>query len=115
MLRHMLSGADVVLVSQLPEVVDVVVPSKLLTALGAGAMVVAACACDSETARLLSESGGGVVIPASDDEEFVRVIRRVRAGDVDSAGHRRRARAFAVKHFDRTTVYGPLVQEYLAA
>ena len=115
MLRHMLSGADVVLVSQLPEVVDIVVPSKLLTALGAGAMVVAACARDSETARLLGESGSGILIPASDDEELVRVIRRVRAGEVDAAEHRRRARAFAVQRFDRATVYGPLVQEYLAA
>ncbi|OLE71002.1 MAG: hypothetical protein AUI36_03090, partial [Cyanobacteria bacterium 13_1_40CM_2_61_4] len=59
MLPHMLSGADVVLVSQLPEVVDIVVPSKLLTALGAGAMIVAACASESETARLVRTSGGG--------------------------------------------------------
>jgi hypothetical protein len=78
-------------------------------------MIVAACARDSETARLLAESGSGVLIPASDDEEFVRVIRRLRAGEVDAAAHRRRARAFAVQHFDRATVYGPLVEEYLAA
>src|SRR3989454_2808998 len=42
LLSHVLSGADVVLVSQLAEVVDIVVPSKLVTAMGAGAMIVAA-------------------------------------------------------------------------
>jgi putative colanic acid biosynthesis glycosyltransferase WcaI len=115
MLRHMLSGADVVLVSQLPEVVDIVVPSKLLTALGAGAMIVAACAPDSETARIIDESDGGLLIPASDDHALVRAIQRVRAGEVDVAGHRRRAREFALERFDRRVVYGPLVQEYLAA
>lgn len=115
MLRHMLSGADVVLVSQLPEVVDIVVPSKLLTALGAGAMIVAACAPGSETARLIGESDGGLVIRASDDEALVRVIQQVRSGEVDVAQHRRRAREFAVRRFDRRAVYGPLVQEYLAA
>ena len=115
MLRHMLSGADIVLVSQLPEVVDIVVPSKLLTALGAGAMIVAACAPGSETARLIDESGGGLVIPASDDKALVRAIQRVRAGEVDVTQHRRRAREFAVLRFDRSAVYGPLVQEYLAA
>jgi colanic acid biosynthesis glycosyl transferase WcaI len=115
MLRHMLSGADVVLVSQLPEVVDIVVPSKLLTALGAGAMIVAACAPDSETARLVNECAGGLVIPASDDEALVRVLQRIRAGEVDVTQHRRRAREFAVQKFDRRAVYGPLVDGYLAA
>ena len=39
LLPHMLNGADAVLVSQLAEVVDIVVPSKLVTAMGAGAII----------------------------------------------------------------------------
>ncbi|HUL03243.1 MAG TPA: glycosyltransferase family 4 protein [Gemmatimonadales bacterium] len=111
MLRHMLSGADVVLVSQLPEVVDIVVPSKLVTALGAGAMVVAACDAASETARLVTESGGGLVIPPSDEAALVDAIGRIRRGEVDVASHRARARAFALRTFDRDAVYGPLARE----
>ena len=65
---HMLHGADIFLVSQVSSIVDIVVPSKLATAFGAGAMVVASCAENSETARLVRESGGGIVIPAGDDE-----------------------------------------------
>ena len=41
-LAHMLSGADIVVVSQVAEVIDIVVPSKLLTAMASGAMIVAA-------------------------------------------------------------------------
>lgn len=111
MLRHMLSGADVVLVSQLPEVVDIVVPSKVVTALGAGAMVVAACDGASETARLVTASGGGLVIPASDEVALVNAIGRIRRGEVDIAAHRAHGRAFALQTFDRAAVYGPLARD----
>jgi colanic acid biosynthesis glycosyl transferase WcaI len=108
-LRHMLSGADMVLISQLPELVDIVVPSKLLTALGAGAMIVAACASDSETARLVRESGGGLLVPASDDEALAGVMMRLRVGQVDTTRLRRQAREFAVQRFDRNAIYGALL------
>src|SRR5439155_3389117 len=97
MVSQMLSGADVVLVSQLPEVVDIVVPSKLVTALGAGAMVVAACAPLSETARLMRESRGGVWTPASDDLELARALQRIRGGEIDVQACRRNGREFAVR------------------
>jgi colanic acid biosynthesis glycosyl transferase WcaI len=115
LLRHMLSGADVVLVSQLPEVVDIVVPSKLLTAMAAGGMIVAACAEASETARLIEESGGGILVPASDDEALAGAIRRVRTDEVNVDAHRCRARKFAVQTFGREAVYGPLALELGAA
>ena len=115
MLVHMLSGADVVLVSQMAEVVDIVVPSKLVTALGAGAMVVAACAPESETARLIGASDGGLLVPAGDDAALASVIRRIRAGEVPTAAYRRRAREFALRYFDRRAVYGPLADAHVAA
>ncbi len=114
MLRHMLSGADVVLISQLPKVVDIVVPSKLLTAMGAGAMIAAACATESETARLVRESGGGILVPASDDEALAGVIQRIRTSAVNVERMRRLAREFALQHFERVAVYGPLLKQLSA-
>lgn len=111
MLSHMLSGADVLLVSQLPEVVDIVVPSKLLTALGAGAMILAACPGDSETARIVAASQGGIVVPAGDDAALVHQIQQIRCGAVNVSGFRARAREYAMRVFDRDVVYGPLVDE----
>lgn len=111
MLSHMLSGSDVVLVSQLREVVDIVVPSKLLTALAAGAMVVVAAARESETAALVRASEAGIVVPASDDEALANVILAVRRGECEVAQHRARAREFASRTFEREAVYGPLAQE----
>jgi hypothetical protein len=83
----------------------------MLTALGAGAMTVAACAEDSEAARLVRESGGGVRISASDDAALVDVIARVRGGAIDTAACRAAARAYALRTFDRDTVYGAIVRE----
>lgn len=106
MLPHMLYGADVLLVSQLPEVVDIVVPSKLVTAMGAGAMIVAACAEGSETARMLAGCGGGLVVPPSNDQELSRVLLLIKNQHVSTSEHRRRVQAFAAAAFDRKKVYG---------
>jgi colanic acid biosynthesis glycosyl transferase WcaI len=111
MLPHMLSGADAVLISQLPEVVDIVVPSKLLTALAAGSMVIAACAEESEAARMVRQSCGGVVIPASDEKALVAAIRDIRDGRVDVDQCRSRARRFAVDTFGRDNVYGRIAEQ----
>src|SRR2546426_11786309 len=104
LLSHVLSGADVVLVSQLAEVVDIVVPSKLVTAMGAGAMIVAACAGESETAKLIRGSDGGVLVRAGDDAWLARGDLRIREGKVDTMAYRTRARAYALARFDRDVV-----------
>jgi len=109
MLRHMLSGADVVVVSQLAEVVDIVVPSKLLTAMASGALIVAACSPNSETACLVRESDGGIVIAAGDDVALVDTIKQVRSGKLDGRSFRQHTRRYAVERFDRETVYGEIL------
>lgn len=109
MLRHILSGADVLIVTQQPEVVDIVIPSKMLTAMGAGAMIVAACNPNSEAARLLTETGSGILINAGDTDALVDVIGKVKEGKIQSAPFRERARQTALKHFDRRAVYGKIV------
>jgi len=115
LLPHMLYGADICLVTQLPEVVDIVVPSKLITAMGAGAMIVAACAEQSETASLLRASGGGIVVPASDDQAVCDAIIKISLGGVDIPRHRQLVRQFAYEHFSRDVVYRPILDKLSAA
>lgn len=105
LLPHMLYGADVCLVSQLPTVVDVVVPSKLVTCMGAGAMIVAACSPISETAAVLQRSGGGVAIPASDDATLSELLAKISRKEMPTEVYRGNARAFAANHFSREAVY----------
>ena len=108
MLPHMLYGADVLLVSQLPEVVDIVVPSKLVTAMGAGAMIVAACAEGSEAARLIGACDGGLVVAPSDDVALTNAILCIKRGTLDVSLHRQRARTFAISAFDRRSAFTTL-------
>ena len=114
MLPHLLNGADVLLVSQRPEVVDIVVPSKLMTAMGSAAMIVAACASESETARILTASGGGLIVPASDEKALVAAILDVKSGKVDVLRHRQNVHAFAKRTFDRGVIYGRLLGDAIA-
>ena len=109
MLPHLLYGADVLLVSQRSEVVDIVVPSKLMTAMGAGAMIVAACAAESETAAILRASGGGVVVPAGDEHALAAEIKRIQTGVVDVQRNRESVAAFAQRTFERRVAYAPIV------
>ena len=106
LLPDMLYGADVCLVSQLPSAADVVVPSKLITSMGAGAMIVAACSADSETARLVGQSIGGLVTQASDDAALAEVILAMTRNEIDSRAYRENARAFAQGAYGRKAVYG---------
>lgn len=111
MLPHMLSGADVVLVSQVPQLRNTVLPSKLSTALGAGALVVAACSEESDIARVMSESGAGLWVPAGDDDAVLRALDSVRRGHVDVARMRQNAREYALRTFSRDVVLAPLARE----
>ena len=108
MLPHMLFGADVCLVSQVSEVVDFVVPSKLITSMGAGAMIIVACSPNSEPAKIIKESEGGIVVNAGDDETLARKLLDILAGRYDTGQARERARAYASVHFDRATIYGAI-------
>ncbi|MFL5482636.1 MAG: glycosyltransferase family 4 protein [Gemmatimonadaceae bacterium] len=110
LLPHMLFGADACLVSQRPEVVDVVVPSKLITAMGAGAMIIAACSPNSESAKIIEDSGGGVHIAASDDAALASALIRLVNGNIDTAATRGFARAYAARHFDRAKTYGAITE-----
>ena len=79
-----------------------------------GRLIVAACPPGSECERILKESDGGIVIPAEDERAFIQAINRVRRGEVDIAEYRRRAREYALRTFDRTAVYGPILQDVRA-
>jgi colanic acid biosynthesis glycosyl transferase WcaI len=110
-LPHMLYGADMCIVCQASQVIDVVVPSKLVSAMGVGAMIIAACPADSETAKVLRASGGGIIVPPSDEKALVRAIQDVALGRIDVRQHRQSVREYALRHFSRESAYGPLVAQ----
>lgn len=110
LLPHVLHGADVLLVNQVAEATDIVVPSKLITAMGAGAMIVAACSEKSETARIISASRGGLLVPAGDAGALARTVLAIKNGRINTHALRDNARAFAAANYERSAVYGRLIE-----
>jgi glycosyltransferase involved in cell wall biosynthesis len=93
-----LHAADVLLVTQRASVTDMSLPSKLTSYFVARRPVVAAVDPASATARLVEQSGGGLVVRPDDPSALLRAITRVTDDDtlaerLSEAGH-----AYAAEH-----------------
>jgi len=104
MLPHMLSAADVLLLNQRADVVDMVIPSKLLTYMAAGRPIVAAVHPDSETAKYIRRADCGLVVSPEEPGLLADAIRQVYAKPDLAIRFGRSARAFAEEHFARERV-----------
>lgn len=104
-LAAMFADADALLLNQLAEVKDAVVPSKLLTYMAAGRPIVAAVNRTSEAARLLNSATGGVLVTPEDPAALAAAARQLVSRDrqeLDLMGSRNRA--YAEAHFDARKV-----------
>ena len=61
-----LTAADIFVLAQQPDVVDSVVPGKLISYMTAGRPIVAAVHADSTAAHILGEAGAGMIVPPGD-------------------------------------------------
>jgi glycosyltransferase involved in cell wall biosynthesis len=113
-----LSSADVHVVGLAKGLAGYVVPSRLYGVLSAGRPVIAAADDDSETARLVSDAGCGIVLEPGRPELLARTIRAAHDGAYDLEGMGRRGREYVEREADRSVAmerYRKLVAELLAA
>jgi colanic acid biosynthesis glycosyl transferase WcaI len=113
-----LSSADIHVVGLAKGLAGYVVPSRLYGILSAGRPVIAAAEDSSETARLVSEIGCGVVLPPGRPDLIARAIRRAAEGALDLDEMGRRGRAYVEEEADRVVAmerYRALIREMLAA
>lgn len=75
----LLRAADLLILNQTRDLVDALVPSKLLTYLPSQRPVLAAVHAGSEAARFLLQSGSGVVIPPEDPQAFADAVLALEA------------------------------------
>ena len=99
-LPSMLAAADVVLTILKSEAGVFSVPSKLLTYLSAGRPVVAAVPRVNLAARLLEESGGGLVVDPDEPDGFVRAVAQLLADAPRRSQMGEAGRRYAEEHFD---------------
>jgi colanic acid biosynthesis glycosyl transferase WcaI len=72
-----LAAADILLVNQRSTVSDMSLPSKLTAYFAAGRPVVAAVRRDSEAAREIEASGGGLVVPPDEPKVLLEAVQRL--------------------------------------
>ena len=103
-LPEMYGCADLLLLNQAAAVEDAVIPSKLLTYMGAGRAIVAAVSEKSEAARQIRRANCGVVIPPENPKALADAMLSLRS----DADLRRKlganARAYAEIHFTKAGV-----------
>jgi colanic acid biosynthesis glycosyl transferase WcaI len=103
-LPELLAAADALLLSQARAVVDMVIPSKLLTYMAAGRAVIATVADGSEAARAIRKASCGAIVPPEDPAALAAAVHSLRA-DVPAATRMGAAgRRFAEEHFARARV-----------
>ena len=76
-LTPVLRGASIGLVSQRPDIAEFNLPSKLMNYMAFGIPVIASVNPESETARIVRESGAGWVTDAAQPEQFANVAADV--------------------------------------
>jgi colanic acid biosynthesis glycosyl transferase WcaI len=98
-LERQLQSATLALVSQRPDISEFNLPSKLMNFMAYGVPVVACVAPDSETARIVRESGAGWVIDSSRPEEFGPEVAAAIESPEECAQRGQAGARFAEQHF----------------
>lgn len=100
-LPQSLSAAHVHVVGLAQGLSGYVVPSRLYGVLAVGRPVIVAADSDSETARVASTAGCGIVVPPGRPELLAEAVRAARDGEFDLAGMGDRGRAYVTAEADR--------------
>jgi colanic acid biosynthesis glycosyl transferase WcaI len=80
--RGFLKASDICLVTQQKTVSDMVFPSKTVTYLAAGCPVIASVNKNSEVAKVIEESGAGLVVEPEDPHALLATIHALRTADL---------------------------------
>lgn len=103
-LSALFASADIAVVTLAQGFGDTSVPSKILAYMAAGKPVVAAAPAESETAREVTASGAGIVVPPADGRAMSEAIRRLMDDGVARGRMGNDARARVSAHWDRAAV-----------
>ncbi len=118
-LADLLASADVLLAPQRKEIVDIFLPSKLISYLCSRRPVIASALETSGAAQLLNEQSAGVVVEPEKPEAIVNAIRVLKQNPDLAISLGERGYQFVCQTFDNSAVleryYRPLFAEITAA
>ena len=103
-LADLLAASDLALLTQRRQVIEAVIPSKLITYMAAGLPVVASVHTDSEAARLIRKAGCGLVVEPETPDALRDAVAELLADPARRRELGAAGRSFAAREFDRPTV-----------
>jgi len=103
-LPQQLGAADVLALTQMRAVTDIVFPGKLLYYMAAGRPILAAVSADSESGRFIQEKQVGMVVPPEDPEALAAAVRFLKENREEAVRLGDNGRRMAAARFDRQVV-----------
>jgi colanic acid biosynthesis glycosyl transferase WcaI len=114
-LPDLLAAADIVLVNQHPDVVEAVIPSKLIMYMAAARPVVVAAHSESEAVRQLQVANCGVWVPPGEPDALAGAVLELGNDPLRRAQLGVQGRAFVQGKLAREPLLGQLEDHLLAA
>lgn len=110
---HMLAATDIALITQQQIVSNIVFPSKTETLLSAGCPVIASVNSESEVARAVLRSGGGMVVEPENADALLDTIHELANSRERLARMSLQARQFAIESWDERCTLPRMEQEFV--
>jgi colanic acid biosynthesis glycosyl transferase WcaI len=114
LLPEMLAAADVLVLNQSAQVVDMVIPSKLFTYMAAGRPIVASVSHSSQAASCIRRAGSGIAVDAEDPAALAGAIWQLKEDRQLAESFGRRGRLFVEEHCARDRILGKYEDAFLA-
>lgn len=104
MVPYMLAAADVLMLIQKADIVDSVIPSKLLVYMASGRPIVASVHERSEAARLIHEANCGIIVSPEEPEALFEAVYKLRNSPEEMAEYGSNGRLYVEKYFSKELI-----------
>jgi colanic acid biosynthesis glycosyl transferase WcaI len=110
-----MAAADLFLLNQHPDMIEAVIPSKLLTYMAASRPIIVAAHPESEAARQVRTADCGLCVPPNQPADLANAIVWLAKEPTARAILGRHGREFAIKYYARETLLARYEQALLDA
>jgi colanic acid biosynthesis glycosyl transferase WcaI len=112
---QLLAAADLSLITQRRSVADIVFPSKTATLMTAGCPILASVNSSSEVARIIMDSGAGLVLIPEDPASLVAAVTNLERDPAKLREMGEAGRRYAREHWDEDRTLPRMESELLRA
>jgi colanic acid biosynthesis glycosyl transferase WcaI len=113
LLPEMLAAADVLVLNQSGQIVDMVIPSKLFTYMASGRPIIAAVHKSSQAAACIREAGSGIAVEADNPAALAEAIFQLKENSELAERLGRQGRFYVEEHSARGRIFNKYEDAFL--